>query len=587
MILQALVKRYEDLAQAGKLPQPGYSRVKVSFALEIDAEGNLLHVIPLQQENNGKQVAKEMMAPEQESRSVKVKPHFLCDNSSYFLGIDNKGKPERTQQCFAAASKLHQQILRDCHSKAAKAICQFFATWDAATASENPVLQDELENILQGGNITFFFEKAFVVKDKEIQAAWLKYYQKKADDETAQCLVSGRVAPVARLHPKIKGVLGAQAAGANIVSFNAESANSYGHQQGNNAPVSEYAAFAYGTALNDLLSDKAHRQFVGDMTIVYWAEEESDSCQDIFAGLCFDDNRVMSNEDLMKIMQNLQKGKSVDYNGLQIPFDNPFYILALAPNAARISVRFFLQGSFGDFLLNVRAHHERTAIFQSKRGNVVSPPLWALLKATANPASKDKAGSPLLAGTTLQSVLLNIRYPYALYEQTLLRIYAEVDKTDTKPPQYKISGERAAIIKAVLLKNYRKEGVIQVALNEQLNDTAYILGRIFAVRENIQEKANPNLNSTIKDRYFDAASTKPASVFALLEHLTNHHLQKMDNAGLKVYFEKKLGELVDRLRAEKGIPKLLNPEEQGMFVLGYYQQRQDLFTKKNQQEAEK
>lgn len=592
MILQALVKRYEDLAESGKVPQPGYMRVKVSFALEIDEQGNLLQVIPLQQEKNGKQIPREMMMPEQEVRSVGIVPHFLCDNSGYFLGMDNKGKPDRARQCFEAAAELHQSILSASNDAAAKAICNFFQQWKADKAKDNPIISEIFEEIIAGGNLTFYFDHGFVVERTEIRKAWQQYYQNAGSEKTAQCLVTGKTAPVVRLQPKIKGVFGAQAAGANLISFNTESACSYGHalkekRAEENAPISEYAAFAYGTALNDLLADSNHRQFVGDMTVVYWAEEENDTCQDIFAGLCFADNSVLSNEDLNDIMKALRKGQTIDYNGLQIPFDNPFYILGLSPNAARISVRFFLQGAFGDFLLHLKAHHDRVAIVQPKNKPWLSPPLWALLKATTVPKSKDRAASPLLAGATLQAILNDGRYPYALYEQTLLRIHAEVDKTDEKPPQYKISGERAAIIKAVLIKNYNQEGVIQMALNENINDTAYILGRIFAVREQIQEAANPGLNATIKDKYFDASSTTPARVFALLEHLTNHHLRKIDNTGLKIYLEKTLGGLISRLSAEQGIPKILNAEEQGMFVLGYYQQRQARFNKNNSSEEEK
>lgn len=404
------------------------------------------------------------------------------------------------------------------------------------------------------------------------------------DDEQGICLVTGRKGPIARLHPKIKGVPGAQVSGANLVSFNMESSNSFGHEQGANAPVSEEASFAYGMALNALLADRDHRQIIGDAVVVYWAEMENEASQDLLSMSMFgsmNDKKQMTEEALNNLFQNLAKGEPICFEAAEIPYENPFYILGISPNAARLSVRFFLRGAFGEFLQHVKAHRERAAITMPPRKPWNSPPLWAWLQATVSPNASNKSPLPILAGSTTTAILKDAMYPASLYEQVLLRIHAEVDDTEAKPPHYKITGERASIIKAYLMKN-KKRGELRMKLNEEIMDPAYVLGRIFSLREGIQRAANPNLNATIKDRYFDVASTTPARVFPILEHLTNHHLKKLagENPGLKTYYEKQMTRLMGMLDASKGIPKILDAEEQGMFILGYYQQTQARYEKK-------
>lgn len=221
-----------------------------------------------------------------------------------------------------------------------------------------------------------------------------------------------------------------------------------------------------------------------------------------------------------------------------------------------------------------------------------SPPLWAWLQATVSPNASNKSPLPILAGSTATAILKDAMYPASLYEQVLLRIHAEIDFTDTegktlKEPHYKITGERASIIKAYLMKN-KKRGELHMKLNEEIIDPAYVLGRIFSLREGIQRAANPNLNATVKDRYFDVASTTPSRVFPILERLTNHHLKKLagESPKLKTYYEKQMTHLMGMLDASKGIPKVLNAEEQGMFILGYYQQTQARYEKKELKAAE-
>jgi len=602
MILQALAKHYQMMAEAGEAPRRGWCPVGVSFSLEIAADGALRRVYDLREEQrSGKKTAvrpRRMIVPDHPTRAGQKPPaYFLCDTSTYFLGLaedeEDPAKAEKKRQDalqrFASAKELHERMLGDLDAPAAQAVVAFFRQWQPEQAKMHPVLAEFLPDMAAGGNVVFRFQGRFVQEDAAIAARWERTLTAQEDDAQGICLVTGKEGSIARLHPKIKGVPGAQVSGANLVSFNTESSNSYGHAQGANAPVSEDASFAYGMALNALLADSDHRQILGDTAVVYWAEQENEAVQDLTSILMggVGGKNIMTEASLQGLFQNLVKGRPIRFESAEIPYENPFYILGLSPNAARLSVRFFLRSSFGDFLQHVKVHRERAAITMPPRKPWTSPPLWAWLQATVSPNASNKSPLPILAGSTTVAILKDTLYPASLYAQVLLRIHAEVDATEAKPPHYKITGERASIIKAYLIKN-KKRGELRMKLNEEITDPAYVLGRIFSLREGIQRAVNPNLNATIKDRYFDVASTTPARVFPILEHLTNHHLKKMagENQRLKTYYEKQMTRLMGMLDASKGIPKLLNAEEQGMFILGYYQQTQARYEKKPDKEAQ-
>ncbi|MBE6085439.1 MAG: type I-C CRISPR-associated protein Cas8c/Csd1 [Selenomonas ruminantium] len=588
-MLEALVKHYENLAAEGKVPRPGWSVANVSFGLCLDTDGNVVRVQELRkEEQRGKKKAllpKALSVPEQAKRASGIVPQFLCDNSTYLLGIDNKGKPERSAKCFQAAAKLHQEILSECSSKMAVAIKKFFANWKPEEISSCVVLQDDLEELMQSSNLIFMLGDKFSTEDEEICSSWQKHREQHDEAEKMQCLVTGKVSPIARLHPTIKGVRNAQPMGVTLVSFDKTAYESYGHDkscnkgQGLNAPVSEYAAFAYATALNTLLADSRHVKVFGDTTLVYWAEQDNESYQDCFGGFCLQDENIMEDKVLEHIFSCLKKDEPINYQGVDVDYNNKFYILGLSPNAARLSVRFFLQSDFGTILKNAAKHMENMELVRPsyKKKHI---PLWLLLAATVSPKSRDKAASPLLSGAVLKSILTGNRYPESLFQYVMLRIRSEQDNAEASPPIYKITYERCAIIKAYLCRNGKRG--ITVALNEDEKDVAYVLGRIFAVWEHIQEEANRGINATIKDRYFDSACATPARIFPILQKLSGHHLRKLEDRK-KIYFEKQLTSLMGKINAG-AIPNILQLKDQGMFILGYYHQVQARYTKKEDKE---
>ena len=578
MILQALTQYYEELLAAGKITRPGWAKAKVSFALDLDDAGQVRQLLHLQREvQRGKKTAlvpQELDMPSPVKRTAGVAANFLCDNSSYLLGADDKGKPTRSLECFSAARALHLSLLRDAASPAAQAIVRFFETWDPAQAAEHPALREDWADLMKGGNLTFWYRDAPAAADPAVAAAWQRQYESGGEDaEDALCLVTGQHTTLARLHPSIKGVAGAQVIGASLVSFNAPAFCSYEHEQGANAPTGEYAAFAYATALNTLLADRDHVCRVGDTTILFWAANAEAAYQDFMMYSLFNDH--YSEGDILSALHSLAKGESVDWDQARLDPATRFYVLGLAPNAARLSVRFFWQNNFGTLARNIARHYERLDIVRPSFDKFPTLPIWRLVQETVRrpaPGASPADPSPRLAGDLLLAVLNDALYPATLLDGVSLRIRAEHDVTRGK----------AAILKAYYLRNSSDQNikeVMTVELNEQSAYLPYVLGRLFAVLEAVQQSANPGINTTIKDRYFNSASATPASVFPLLINLAQKHLAKLD-VGLATYYDKKITELNSRITCT--LPARMSLPEQSAFQIGYYHETQRRYAKKEE-----
>ena len=591
MILQALVEYYEALERKEKITSPGWCRARVAYGLDISEQGELMGVIPLKKEQQkGKKtvwVPQDLTVPQMVSRCSGVSANFLCDHSGYMLGIDNKGKPERSRECFEYAKKKHKDILGNISSPAARAVCRFFDCWAPDRAAENPYLVPELEEIISGSNLVFMIDGEYVHEDPDIMQCWEEYSHQSGTGPEGVCLVTGRREEIARIHGTIKGVRGAQPCGAALVSFNEPAFESYGKEQSFNAPVGTYAAYAYTTALNYLLSDRSHGTTIGDTAVVYWSEEGDERYQNIFA--CVSEPTMENQEIVDGVFKNLAEGKAVAVQDVKdsLDMEKRFYILGLAPNAARLAVRFFYQDSFGNILKHIKEHYDRMEIVRPVADAVEYLGIWRMLQETVNKKSRDKKPVPSMSGAVYRSIISGSRYPASLYQAVLGRIRAEQDDGDSRI--YKITRGRAAIIKAYLLKNGNIREEITMALNEDSNNTAYILGREFAVLEAIQEDANPGINATIKDKYFNSACATPAAIFPILFKLKNSHIKKMNNGAKEKKYEKMLCDLQGRLTVAEGqraaCPRRLTLEEQGMFILGYYHQTQKRYEKKIKEEA--
>ena len=584
MILQALTQYYEDLLRLGKINRPGWSKQKLNYSLLLSEEGELLQLLHLQQEvqRGNKTVLgpQEMWVPSPVKRSSGIRPNFLCDTSSYLLGVDGKGKADRSIDCFAASKALHLHLLKEVDSPVARAIVRFFEHWDPSQAASHPVLQEDWEELLKGGNLTFSLDKLFAAQDPAIADAWTRHYEdSSADAEPIRCLVTGQTGTLARLHPSIKGVAGAQSSGASLVSFNAPAFCSFEHEQGANAPVSDYAAFAYTTALNTLLADRNRVSRVGDTTILCWAAGGESAYQDCFLMSIFNDS--YTENDILNTLHHLSKGESIQWDDTRLSPDTRFYVLGLAPNAARLSVRFFWQNSFGALARNLERHYQRLEIIRPSFDKFPTLSIWRLVLETVRKVpGRAPEPHPRLAGDLLLAVLNDTLYPATLLNGVELRIRAERS----------VSRGQAAILKAYYTKYLEQfqpdspmKEALTVELNEQTNYLPYLLGRLFAVLEGLQQSANPGINTTIKDRYFNSASATPAIVFPQLINLAQKHLNKLDG-GLAVYYDKQITELSSRIT--QTLPTRMSLAEQSAFQLGYYHETQRRYTAKAKKEEQ-
>lgn len=586
MILQAIASYYDVLAQQGKVGRPGWGTAKVIGALCLDEQGNLIDILSLKTANaKGKEVATVRAVPEQGTRASNIKPNFLCDGPGYLLGLntkpDNGAKKEanekRAKRCFDAAAALHLQLLDGVDSVAAKAVFAFFTNWNPN--AEHHILAEHEDLLKEAGSFLFRINGTFAQEDPAIRAAWENYRSQDTQDGVVmQCAVTGQKATVARLHTLIKGVRGAQSSGAALVSFNASAFTSYGQEKSYNAPVSEQAMFAYTTALNYLLSSAEHTRILGDTTVVAWSANGEPQYTNVgWYCLGGDTKAAVDDKMLQSMFEALSHGRPYAFEDVTIDPDEPFYILGLAPNAARLSVRFFWKNTFGHFMKNVQAHYNRLEIVKPAQDEREYLSVGSLLYETANKKPNDKSASPVLVGGLMRAILNDTPYPAALRSAVMLRIRAE----------RKVSRGQAALLKAILLKNpapIEGKEICTVALNQESTYTPYVLGRLFSVLEAIQSAANKGVNTTIKDRFFNSAAATPAIIFPRLTQLAQAHLRKL-NVAQKIWYEQQLVALHEKL--PEVLPARLSLAEQESFFIGYYHQTQKRFEKKEKADSVK
>ena len=568
MILQALKEYYDRKAadpDSGIAPL-GWERKEIPYLIVLREDGSLVRIEDTQEKVGKKKRAKAFLVPQAVKRTVGVSANLLWDNVEYVTGVVCKGKPERVAaQHQAFVERLTE--LAEC--PVVKSICKFLATsgYQDKLASF-PEWKDAVEgcafvSFMLLGETRPVFEMRDVVEKINSGKSSI------ADVPDGKiCLVSGRRDVVAKLHPAIKGVQGTNTTGGNIISFNFPAACSFGKSQGENAPIGEQAAFEYTTALNTLLSkDSRQKMSVGDATAVFWSERKT-NLEDEFIDLFGEPEKDNPDKGVAAVERLLASVRT----GAFSPEDDTtrFYVLGLAPNSARISVRFWHNGTvaemerrFADWFENLRIAHG------PKEKEHLS--LWRLLVSIA-PLGKSENIPSNLAGAVMRSILEGTPYPATLLSSAILRIKAE----------HEVTYPRAKIIKAFINHNLNQERKLTVSLDRENTNIGYRLGRLFAVLEKVQEEANPGLNATIRDKFYASASSTPNAVLGNLMRLKNHHLGKLSQ-GRSIYFEKLLGEVIAEIPF---FPAHLSLDEQGNFAIGYYHQRQDFFTKKESPEKQ-
>jgi len=569
--LASLARAYERMKDA---PPFGYSAEKIGFLISLREDGTVASVTDLREGEGKKKAPRILFVPQPGKRTSGVAPNFLWDKSSYVLGVTN-GEGKRTAEEHANFIARHLDALRNEDDAGLRALCLFLESWTPESFDElhAPEMKDQ--------NIVFALESDrlahICIHDRPAARALWARIGGAGEGPTNICLLTGERGPIARLHPAIKGVWGAQSSGASLVSFNLDAFNSYGHEQGDNAPVSEAAAFAYTTALNRFLEkDSGHRIQIGDASTVFWADASTvaaKEAEDMFAALLGEVDETAEAKKIAAILDAVRQGRPIDTLTPSLPPDVRFFVLALSPNAARLSVRFYIEDDFSEIARRYLEHVERMRIEPPPRE--VAPSMWRMLIETASQRKSENI-PPLLAGEWLRAILTGAPYPLTLLTTVLTRLRADHD----------VNALRVAMLRSVLIRNFRLEA--PVALDPENDDPGYLLGRLFATYEYVQTQAlGDNVNATIRDQYYGAASATPRSIFPLLQRKATHHLSRLrkEKPGLSVNLDRKIGEICELAQPEALFPAMLNPRRQALFAIGYYHQRNDFY--RSREDAQK
>jgi CRISPR-associated protein Csd1 len=568
VILQSLNSYYQRLKDNPDvdIPLHGFSQQKIHFALILDQQGKLIQVRDIREQVGKKILPKSLIVPAATVRSVNIAANFLWDNAGYVLGADSKGDSARASLTFKAFMELHHRIGDELNDEGMIAVLRFLDSWQPASVTALQYWED----FKTGANLIFQLdgELRYIHDRPEIRKAWLKYLYENQSTYRGVCLVTGESQMIARIHPKIMGVKDAQTSGASIISFTPDAFKSYGKTDCYNAPVSEEVAFNYTTILKYLLRfDSKQKVQIGDAATVFWTERASPL--EGFLGMVLNPQDDAGEiKEVRDFLEAAKDGKNLP----EIDSELSFYILGLSPNASRLAVRFWHVSTVGDIREKIGQHFRDISIIKQHENDPEFPGMWQLLRETAVLRKSDNI-SPLLAGAVVRAILTGAEYPQSLLSLIIGRIRA--DQT--------INYLRAAIIKACLnrkkrITNHGQE--VSMSLDKESTNIAYRLGRLFAILEKAQRDAIPGANTTIKDRYYSSASATPRIVFPQLLKLAQHHIQKAEYGGRS---DKMIEDVMQGINT---FPTHLNLDDQGMFAIGYYHQRNALFTKtENQKEV--
>ncbi|AEV30965.1 CRISPR-associated protein Cas8c/Csd1, subtype I-C/DVULG [Sphaerochaeta pleomorpha str. Grapes] len=585
MILQALSEYYYRLDGNGKdlIAPLGWEKKEIPFIFVLDEQGSLLNVEDTREGEGNKKLAKTFLVPQGVKKTSGVAANLLWDTVGYVTGYLDTKKMSETQakKKIERLPKEHQAFIERIEtelidSPKKSALIHFLHSISLDDLRSFPCWE---EIAVVNPNVSFRFSQDLQLycQNNEVKKALAKIEPKKNDATQQVCLVSGEKDSICTLHTAIKGVYGAQSSGANIVSFNLSPFNSYGKKQGENAPISEKAMFTYTTALNTLLGKNSkQRMQIGDASTVFWAGRMNQFEKD-FLKFFAEPSKDDPNANTQSIRSLMDSPKTGEYYADSC--EDPFYVLGLSPNAARISIRFWFNGIVSDFSKRIRVYFEDLAIVKPPN----EPEYYSIWRLLVNIAVQGKSENipPNISSDFMRSILMGTPYPQSLLQMTLRRI--KNDGENRVPPV------RAALLKAILNRNLRlypkqNQKELDMSLDIDQPSIGYQLGRLFSTLTKIQEEANPGINASIADRYYGSACSTPVSVFGTLMRLMRHHLAKIENPGRRIQLERQINEIVSHIDE---FPAHLNLNEQGRFAVGYYHQRQAFFTKKETELSDK
>jgi CRISPR-associated protein Csd1 len=609
VILQSLTKYYERMIRedVNDLEPEGYKRTAIPFVIVLKKDGSLYGIDPTQSGEGRTARARSFIVPKvfEGSRTGNIMANLLWDKASYIFGVCEKEVNKRSGK----KKEEFLNKLQDRKEKFLNTIFDYFPDQDVDdgvkavvnflkhhqdSIETNPYWEEIKSN---DPNIAFRLEgEETLICNRDAIKEAISNRNKNLKSELGLCLVTGRVDNLTRLENPIKGLRGSGKAESHLVSFNDSAYWSYGKTYGANAPISKYASSAYVTAINFMQRENSQWLKVGDATTVFWAEKKHDIenvLADIF-GETPKDNPDQDYKELIAMFKSPETGTKPELNP-----NTMFYVLGLAPNAARVAVRFWYAGTVAEVATNILRHFEDISIIHADY-EMPNCPLNELLAATAVETKDPKKTNrvyfrgkyydviPNLAGDFMKAILTGTPYPRTLLGAVITRAKAEQSKKDSKTGKsiQNVSYPRAALIKAILDReaSYKNTNIKEVGMSLDTSNInpGYLLGRLFAVLEKVQIESaggEGKINATIRDRFYGAASSTPVVAFPRLIKLKNHHLAKLEN--YKSFYEKLIGEITDKITADNAYPTHLSLNDQGRFAVGYYHQRQDFFKKKD------
>ena len=602
MLISALCDYYDVLAKKGSVLPDGYSGVGIHALVALTEDGEVDSVIDCQETETytvkGKpkerKVPKTVMLPKRTEKTA-IDANIIEHRPLYIFGLnydakaaalsasDGKDKAKKSHDAFVEKSL---EFIDGIDTPLVNAYRSFMKTW-------KPEEQEHNEILLGAGKLLVTGKFAFCLAGRpdkllhdepEIKEKWERMYTASAEDDgapSAQCCITGEYLPIERVHAKITGLPGGSSMGNTMVSYKNAAEESYGKKQSFNSCISATAVKKYTEALNYLLADKRHRTLIDETTYIYWAASGDEACSDLFSALAFGDTMDSEHTDkwLGSVFDGIKSGRATQeiVDGIDnIDSDVSFYVVGIKPNSARLALKCIYRQSFGRVLQNTIRHYSDMQI-GSGGGKPVS--VRTICKELVSPKSSNDKVSPALMAKLFDAIINGTAYPDALLAAVVRRV--KTDSDDEKNGYIKMNNVRMGLIKACINRSARLKGKqeeIKMSLDLENRDPAYLCGRLFCKLEDIQRRAsNDTLNRTIKDAYFSSAATRPAVVFPRLLSLSQHHLAKLEDK-TAYFMDKEVTEILGMMGNE--FPSHLTLKEQGVFMLGYYQQKNQRFERK-------
>lgn len=603
MILQALYNYYEAMRKAHRIATPGLEVKPIRWVIVIREDGTFVRLKDLKDPSDKKSKGQDYLVPAGLKRSGKCPPaQPFWDNRKYILGYEESA--EGVSPCtdrLEDFKRVMAEIAEHYPDNASfKAVCHFY---DHYLGAETPLPEEaQTERILASDWMTFQLQGDTELLATQDDAYDLAAQAYSTEDNLGRCLITGEEKPLAAFHARI--VAPGSQAGATIASFNDPAYLSYGKKQGENAPISKYASFAHTTALNELLRNEQTRYTLGDISYVFWNSDLDDpSINETFRTVTFegvrdDDTQEQSDtndeqpkrkskskkkapnptQDTYKVLEQFKAIRGNRGQGEHWEDARQFHVLGLTAGG-RITIKYWQQGTVSEIFDRVYQHLvDMNIISWDGFVDEENPPLrslYGIVKSVSTP-SKSSTFATNLVQSIVESILSGNPYPMTLQQACVNRITQE--RT--------VSELRAAILKGCINRKariYKQLKKLDMALDKQNDNIAYLAGRLFAVLEQIQQASlGKGVNATIRDRFYASASTRPNMVMGRLIALSNHHLSKLrkEKPGLAVNLEKLLGEIFALIPAEAPtFPATFSLDEQSLFAVGYYHQKVDTYRK--------